>query len=152
MILSAGATAPASRITASPTKFQTVPTAGSQRPAGHPGEGGDHPSRLYHYTDEAGLAGIRESGQLWASTRAANPKDARYGDGQYLTDIVPGTRTLAQLSRAFLGHPFSGRRFTHYVEIDVTGLKVVRGRDHVYVVPNDGPLDITDRIVSWGAK
>lgn len=127
-------------------------TAGSQRPAGHPGEGGDHPSRLYHYTDEAGLAGIRDSHQLWASTRAANPKDARYGDGQYLTDIVPGTRTLAQLSRAFLGHPFSGRRFTHYVEIDVTGLKVVRGRDHVYVVPNDGPLDITDRIVSWGAN
>jgi len=87
---------------------------------------------------------------LWASTRAANPRDARYGNGQYLSDIVPGTLRPGQLSRAFLGHPFSGRRFTHYVEIDVTGLNVVKGRDGVFVIPNEGPLDILGRIVGWG--
>lgn len=35
------------------------------------------------------------------------------------------------LSRSFQAH-----RFTHYVEIDVRGLNVVKGRDGVFVVPN----------------
>jgi hypothetical protein len=113
--------------------------------------GGTGPRQtLYHYTTEDGLNGIRSSNELWASTRAANPRDARYGNGQYLSDIVPGTLRPGQLSRAFLGHPFSGRRFTHYVEIDVTGLNVVKGRDGVFVIPNEGPLDILGRIVGWG--
>jgi hypothetical protein len=49
-------------------------------------------------------------------------KDVRYGNGQYLSNIVPGTMTPAQLSRSFLGRPFHGSRFTHYVEIDATRL------------------------------
>jgi len=78
---------------------------------------------------------------------ALNPADARYGDGQYLSDSVPGTKTLAELSRAFLGFPFQGRRFTHYVEIDVTGLDIVSGREGVFVVLNTEALDLTGRIV-----
>ena len=104
------------------------------------------PSRLYHYTDEAGEAGIRSSQELFPSLKALNPKDARYGDGQYLTDIVPGTRTPAQLSRAFIGQPFQGRRFTNAVEIDVTGLRVIRGRDGVFVVPNQQSLPLSGRL------
>ena len=104
------------------------------------------PSRLYHYTDEAGEAGIRSSQELFPSLKALNPKDARYGDGQYLTDIVPGTRTPAQLSRAFIGQPFQGRRFTNAVEIDVTGLRVIRGRDGVFVVPNQQSLPLGGRL------
>jgi hypothetical protein len=38
------------------------------------------------------------------------------------------------------------------VEIDVTGLNVIEGRAGVFVVPNEGPLDLTGRIVSWGAN
>jgi len=98
------------------------------------------------------MNGIVDSNELRASTKAASPKDARYGDGQYLSDIQPGTMTPGQLSRNFLGHPFSGSRFTHYVDIDVTGLNVVKGRENVFVVPNDGPLDLTGRIVGWGAN
>lgn len=107
---------------------------------------------LFHYTDEAGQAGIRASGELRPSLRSVNPRDVRYGEGQYVSDIVPGTRTCAQLSRCFLGQPFQGNRFTHYVEIDVRGLNVVKGRDGVFVVPGQTPLDLTDRLVSWGAN
>ncbi len=81
-----------------------------------------------------------------------NPNDVRYGNGQYLSDIAPGTRTCAQLSRCFLGQPFQGQRFTHYVEIDVSDLTVIKGRDGVFVVPNEGPLSILDRLISAGTN
>ncbi|WP_330301181.1 HYD1 signature containing ADP-ribosyltransferase family protein [Streptomyces sp. NBC_00503] len=90
------------------------------------------------------------SGELHPSLKANNPKDARYGDGQYLTDIQPGTKTLGQLSAAFLRVPWAGQKFTHYIEIDVRGLNVVEGRPGVFVVPNSGPLDLTGRILGSG--
>jgi hypothetical protein len=48
--------------------------------------------------------------------------------------------------------PFQGQRFKNYVEIDVTGLTVIKGRDGVYVIPGESPLDITRRLISWGAN
>ncbi|MEV6655401.1 HYD1 signature containing ADP-ribosyltransferase family protein [Streptomyces sp. NPDC051219] len=110
----------------------------------------DGPQSLYHYTNEAGHDGIISSGEMRPSLKANNPKDARYGDGQYLTDIRPGTKTLGQLSAAFLRVPWAGRKFTHYIEIDVRGLDVVEGRPGVFVIPNSGPLDLTGRIVGSG--
>jgi hypothetical protein len=107
---------------------------------------------LFHYTDQKGLTGILRSDELWASTIAKNPRDVRYGDGQYLSDVEPGTMTAAQLSRALIGHPFGGRRFTHFVEIDVTGLTVVNPRSHVFVIPGGGPLDLSQRILRNGAN
>ena len=112
----------------------------------------DEARKLFHYTDEAGMKGITESQTLLPSLKSANPKDARYGDGQYLSDIVPGTKSCAQLSRCFLGQPFQGNRFTNYVEIDVSGLNVIKGRDGVFVIPNQGQLDLSGRIVSTGAN
>jgi RHS repeat-associated protein len=112
--------------------------------------GDDVPDTLYHYTNEAGHDGILASGEMRPSLKANNPKDARYGDGQYLTDIKPGTKTPGQLSAAFLRVPWAGRKFTHYIEIDVRGLNVLQGRSGVFVVPNSGPLDLTGRIVRSG--
>jgi hypothetical protein len=89
---------------------------------------------MYHYTTKAGLAAILQSRQLLPSLRANNPKDARYGDGQYVSDIVPGTKRPGQLSRIFYGIPFGWRRFTHYVKINVDGLAVVYGRSGVFVI------------------
>ena len=105
---------------------------------------------LYHYTDEAGLRGILASGTINPSTAAQNPRDVRHGDGQYLSDIEPGTRTPSQLSRDFLGFPFLGRRFTHFVAIDADGFDIIEGRPGVIVIPNDGPLDIAGRVISAG--
>ena len=79
-----------------------------------------------------------------------NPNDARYGDGQYLSDIAPGTLRNGQLAYRFVRMGFSGARFSNYLEIDVTGLEVIEGRANVFVVPNSGPLDVSNRIVSWG--
>jgi hypothetical protein len=108
------------------------------------------PKTLFHYTNAEGLAGILESGELRPSLKALNPNDVRYGNGQYLSDIVPGSKTPAQLSREFLGQPFQGRRYTHYIEIDVTGLKVVGGRPGVFVVPGETPLGLAGRIIKHG--
>lgn len=96
------------------------------------------------------MESILESNELWPSTQATNPKDARHGDGQYLSDIAPGTKTPGQLAYRFLNDPRGWRRFTHYIEIDVTGLQVVAVRDGVLVIPNSGNLDLTGRIVGSG--
>ncbi|MFJ7146636.1 putative T7SS-secreted protein [Streptomyces sp. NPDC100445] len=107
---------------------------------------------LYHYTNETGYNGILESKELRASLKADNPKDARFGDGQYLSDIQPGTKTPGQLSYAFVRVPWAGHKFSHFIEVDVRGLQVMRSveRPDVFVVHNQGPLDLTGRIVSHG--
>ena len=38
----------------------------------------------------------------------------------------------------------------NYVEIDVSELDVVKGRGGVFVIPNKVPLDLTNRIISYG--
>ncbi|MFG2087582.1 HYD1 signature containing ADP-ribosyltransferase family protein [Spirillospora sp. NPDC048824] len=107
---------------------------------------------LWHYTDARGVSGIRESHMLFPSLREVNPRDARYGDGQYLSDVPPGSMSLAQLSRRLVGVPWQGHRFTHYVEVDVAGLALVPCRSSVILVPQRGPLRLDGRIVSWGAN
>ena len=96
---------------------------------------------LYHYTNEKGLNGILESNELRPSLKANNPKDARYGDGQYLSDVIPETTKPASLSAKFIRTP-NKYKYTHFVEIDVAGLDVVKGRNGVYVILNDQNLDI----------
>lgn len=79
-----------------------------------------------------------------------NPSDARYVDGQYFTDVVPGTRSPASLSMTFIRNRFQGRRFTHFLEIDVSDLEVIQGRKGVFVVPNDKSLDLKGRVIRAG--
>ena len=115
-------------------------------------EGGrdSKPKTLYHYTNEKGMTGIVDSQKLNPSLKANNPNDCFYGEGQYLSDIVPGTKTPAQLSRRFIHNPFQGAKYSYYVEIDITDLDVVYGRDNVFVILNQESLDLTDKIVSYG--
>ena len=110
----------------------------------------DKPSTLYHYTSEKGLAGILDTGTLNPSLKANNPKDARYGNGQYFTDIAPGSKSNGQLSREFYATPWKYKQTSHYLEIDTNGLNVIKGREGVYLVPNESSLDITNRIVNYG--
>ena len=105
---------------------------------------------LYHYTNEKGMTGIVGSKKLNPSLKANNPNDCFYGEGQYLSDIVPGTKSPAQLSRSFIHNPFQGEKYAYYVEIDVSDLDVVYGRDNVFVILNQEPLDLANRIVSYG--
>lgn len=111
---------------------------------------GDAETRtLYHYTNEKGMNAIVESQQLNPSLQANNPKDARHGDGQYLSDIEPNNQTPQSLAQKFIRRP-NKYKYTHFVEIDVTGLEVEKGRESVFVIPNSSPLDLTGRIVSTG--
>ena len=105
---------------------------------------------FHHYTSQEGHAGILQSKTLRPSLRANNPKDARFGDGQYLSDILPGTKRPGQLSMIFFGMPFAGRGFTQYVSIDTKGLAVTYGRPYVYVVKNANALDSSKRLVANG--
>ena len=109
----------------------------------------DNPQTLYHYTNERGLDGILGSNQLNPSLGANNPNDARYGDGQYLSDLIPTDWSPSSLARIFIHIP-NKYKYTHYIEIIVDGLNVVQGRDHVFVIPNESPLDLAGRIVGYG--
>jgi RHS repeat-associated protein len=114
-------------------------------------EGGEATNVLYHYTTEEGMQGIRTSNELRASIWKAGTKDVRYGNGQYLTDIVPGSRSNASLARQLIGIP-NKYKFTHFVAIDVAGLEVLEGRTGVFVIRNEGPLDLMGRLVGYGAN
>ncbi len=109
-------------------------------------------STYFHYTNSKGCAGIISSGEMYPSLRANNPKDARFGDGQYFTDILPHTKTSAQLARIFLGVPWGAARFSHFLQLDLTGLNVQLGRQHVYVVQNSGNLSVSGRVLDHGVN
>lgn len=113
-------------------------------------ESGSRTNTFYHYTNQKGMNAIVESQKLNPSLKSKNPNDCFYGEGQYLSNIVPGTKTPAQLSRNFINNPFQGNKYSHYVEIDVTDLEVTFGRDNVFVILNKEPLDLTNRIISFG--
>ncbi|WP_443029585.1 HYD1 signature containing ADP-ribosyltransferase family protein [Spirillospora sp. NBC_01491] len=107
---------------------------------------------LWHYTDAQGLRAIRESCVLLPSLRASNPQDARYGDGQYLSDVPPGSMPPERLSRRLMGVPWLGWRFTHYVEMDMAGLALVLCKRSIILLPGREPLGLSRRIVRWGAN
>ncbi len=107
------------------------------------------PKVLYHYTNKKGMNGILESLKLNPSFKANNPKDVRYGDGQYLSDLRPDEYSPEQLVKKFINVP-NKYKYTHCIEIDITGLNVIKGRYGAFVIPNNCPLDLTDRIVNSG--
>ena len=55
-----------------------------------------------------------------------------------------------ELSKALARNQHQTDKFTPYLEINPDGLNVIKGRSGVYVVPNEGPLDLNNRIISSG--
>jgi hypothetical protein len=108
------------------------------------------PQVLYHYATPEAIREILRTQVLFPSIRAANPRDARYGDGQYFSNIAPGQRTNNQLSATFVRWGNQGHRFSHYVAVNVSGLDLVVGRPGVFLVPNAGNLPLAGRIVGFG--
>jgi len=98
------------------------------------------------------MSGILSSQIILPSLGKTNPNDIRHGEGQYFSDVQPGTMTGARLSRLFLGHPFRPLRFTHYVAVDLTGLPVISGRAYVYVLLGNVPLDVRGRVAGFGSN
>ncbi|MER6025359.1 putative T7SS-secreted protein [Streptomyces sp. NPDC001851] len=125
------------------------------------------PCTLYHYTNEEGLKGILNSREIWNSTGSTH---ARFGDGQYFTDIAPenisglkkadltpadiaaGKISGYQLVQRLFGRPtrWGLGKSTHFVEIDVRDLSIGMGRENVFFHLNNGALDVSNRIVRSG--
>jgi HYD1 signature containing ADP-ribosyltransferase len=104
---------------------------------------------LFHYTSETGYKAIMETGELLPSIGV---KNARYGAGQYLTDIAPGQFTMGQTSRRLFGVPWNRNRLTYFIELDVTGLNTIKNAPFNYVIPGTGNLPLGGRIVNGGAS
>ena len=122
---------------------------------------------LYHYTNsKENLDSIVATQTLRASF---GEKNARYGPGQYFTDVHPGmiaAETVAgltkdditlgnmskgQAARLLFGDARKKASFNYYLRIDVGGLPIQNPRPNVYYLPNDKPLDLRGRIKGYGA-
>ena len=103
---------------------------------------------LYHYTTEAGYNAIMKSKVLNPSIGV---KNARFGSGQYFTDIVPGTFTKGQTSYRLYGVPWNGSRLTHYIKIETSGLNIINNKPFNFLNPSSTPLNLNGRILGGGA-
>jgi RHS repeat-associated protein len=120
----------------------------------------------YHYTSKANLELILASQQLLSSSGSIY---ARHGSGQYFTEISPemiAATTISQLtpeqikagkiSLGQLGHRLFGsairigKKFEAFIEVDLTGCNVINPLPFIYLVPNNAPLDLRDRIIRFG--
>ena len=115
---------------------------------------------LFHYSSAEGQASILESHEMWASH---GWKDARFGGGQYFTDIAPesiggrtlvdtpeGMLSLGQLSRRLYEIPWNTAKLTHFIEVDVAGLEPIEVAPNIWLVESDSVLDIDGRVVRIG--
>ncbi len=103
---------------------------------------------LYHYTTAAGYNAIMNSKVLNPSIGV---KNARFGSGQYFTDIVPGAFTKGQTSYRLYGVPWNSSRLTHYIKIETSGLNIIQNKPFNFLNPSSTPLNLNGRILGGGA-
>ena len=70
----------------------------------------------------------------------------------YLTDIAPGQFTMGQTSRKLFGVPWNRSKISHFIEIDVKGLDVIKNAPYNYMVPGTGNLPLDGRIINAGVS
>ena len=88
----------------------------------------DDDETIFHYTSEAGVAGILQCQCILQSTGGTN---ARYGDGAYFTNLSPlstvGT-TSGQLSYALINVPWNTAKVSHFVAVDSSQIEPTPAR------------------------
>lgn len=97
---------------------------------------------------EAGYKAIMESGELFASTGV---KNARHGAGQYFTDLTSGY-TSGQISRCLFGVPWNSKKLSHFIDVDMSGLNVIKNAPHNFLVPGTNSLSLNGRIINHGTS
>jgi hypothetical protein len=102
---------------------------------------------LYHYTSEAGYNAIMKSKFLNPSVGA---KNARFGSGQYFTDIAPGVLARGQTSYRLYGVPWNNARLTHFIKIETSGLNIIKNKPFNFLNPSSVPLKLNGRILGGG--
>jgi HYD1 signature containing ADP-ribosyltransferase len=127
------------------------------------------PGILYHYTTEAGLLAIMESGVLRPSLDRGNNTDVKYGEGQYFTNISPdiitcesrsqmtstqvesGQISLRQLAGRIMAGTLTLNRFYYFLELDVSGLIIdYTDNPYIYLHRSKTNLDVSDLIIRSG--
>ena len=103
-------------------------------------------SRLYHYTSDEGLAGIKCEGIIRSSTDTT--RDAVLGKGVYLTSLPPSTKDSKLLKNNWdsskKSYSTKQDNLTHYVEFEKKDLPCAQkaeGCRDVWMVPHDIDLN-----------
>ncbi|HAS42534.1 MAG TPA: hypothetical protein DCS93_18790, partial [Microscillaceae bacterium] len=129
----------------------------------------DHqPQTLVHYTDRESYKGILSTKKLYPSTKDGHTK---FDKGQYFGDIFPsdiggyssrnlslsqkneGVLSSRQVATTYWGRSTATRFMSHFVEIDVTGLKIKKegkGKYYIYLKEGTSNLDVSTRIINDG--
>ena len=54
--------------------------------------------------------------------------------------------------RRLFGVPWNSRKLTHFIDVDVSGLNVIKNAPHNFLVPGTKSLPLGGRIVNHGAS
>jgi hypothetical protein len=124
------------------------------------------PNRLYHYTTKEGRFGIIDSGVLRPSLVQENGQDAKYGSGQYFTNISPdriaarslsdmtdeqkeaGQISLRQLLRWIMVGSVAEEKLAFFIEFNVSSLIIESTENpYIYIHRSETNLDISELII-----
>lgn len=106
-----------------------------------------NPRELIHYTSKDNYIEIMKTKELKASIGKTH---ARYGNGQYFTDIESQSFTIGQVSRRLYGVPWVRNKLQYFIKIDVTGLNIVQNIPHNFLLPGNNSLNLQNRIIDSG--
>ncbi len=104
---------------------------------------------LIHYTSKEGYQQILETEKLNPSVGI---KNARYGEGQYFTNLEPKDYTAGQISRKLYGVPWNTSKLQYYIKIDMKGLNPIQNNPHNFLVPGNNSLPLHGRILDSGVS
>jgi hypothetical protein len=77
-------------------------------------------------------------------------KNARYGEGQYLTNLEAKDYTAGQISRRLYGVPWNTAKVEYFIKIDVSGLNVIQNNSYNFLISGKNPLNLQGRIIESG--
>lgn len=77
---------------------------------------------------------------------------AKYGDGQYFTNLEPSDYTSGQISRKLYGMPFNISKVKYFIRIDVKGLNVIQNNPCNFLIPGNKSLSLHGRIIDSGVS
>lgn len=105
------------------------------------------PQELIHYTSKENYIKIMESKELKPSVGI---KHARYGNGQYFTDLDPSQYTAGQISRRLYGVPWNTSKLEYFIKIDVRGLNIIQNSPHNFLLPGNNILNLQNKVIESG--
>jgi hypothetical protein len=103
-------------------------------------------SIMQHYTTNGARGSVVETGIMIPSETGFG------GPGIYFTDIAPNTIAKTDLMQKlfFRVTNETWKKVENYITLDMSGLKIEKLRENVYLYRTTEPLDVSNRIISHG--